>query len=161
MDLARACRRNVRLVVGLCEGVLLSGCGIVGAPNYYPFEYSVTIKAPVGVNDQNNIVAAIEGLGFRQIADTKMGHKMWQWPERHTTVALLIDVKSDGSYILRFTDEYTDGRDLVGPPCAKFLELVGVLKLKYASDPEKLIFSKETCSTSDIHHHMRTPPEES
>ncbi len=70
----------------------------------------------------------------------------WIWPEHPSTGATFWRTLDDGSEMILFSDSQIEGRELVGPPCGKYLDFIAALKS--AIPPDRLKFWKTTCDAS-------------
>jgi len=138
--------------IALLLTALLSGCA---GPNMIPIWW--VEFTPSRADDAAVVSASAAAIGFtvRDIPQETLNAAgqgpekrlaVWEWPEHKSTSMGLMQSETTGNYEILFEDDVTDGFELVGPACEKYLELVSVLKRKFA--PQRMKFYKETCNPS-------------
>jgi hypothetical protein len=124
--------------------------------------WPIDVAAPVKDTDVKWVEEVIHAQGFipstptPEVLATSPGPAVsdefggqWDWEAHKSTYVILfrVTVKSTGStsYRLFFVDGKTDGSELVGAPCKKYLEFISALKARFGAEQSRLRFIREAC----------------
>jgi len=121
-------------------------------PNMMP-HWNVDIVPPAP-SDVDQVAASARGIGFtlKDVPQATLGFggdmtakrlQVWEWPARPSTSIAFFQDEKTGDHFIVFEESQTEGLELVGEPCAKYLDLVRAMKARFGA--ARLRFYKETC----------------
>lgn len=76
--------------------------------------------------------------------------RQWTWSKREWTIIALHRYIDSNNYKIVFADIHTDGSELIGEPCRKYLKFVSALKKHFGSEQHRLKFYRETCKSGSV-----------
>lgn len=133
----------------LLLAMTLSACS---TPNRIPL-WNIDI-VPSASSDIDQAAAAAQQIGFvpKDVPQTSESFgvdktatvlRVWYWPALPSTSAGFFKDDETGDNFLLFGDSQTEGQEIIGRSCTKYLEFVQALKTRFGA--ARLKFYKETC----------------